>query len=306
MKFPRRSPEPPGRLLDLGGRALHVHATGSGGPVVAMEAGIAASSVSWSLVQDRVAAMTTAVSYDRAGFGWSDAGRVRTALDAARDLARMLELGGFPPPYVLVGHSYGGLIVRLFQQQFPEKVAGLVLVDPVIRGEWRDMSGPKRAILGRGVTLSRRGAWLARMGVVRAALWLLMNGSRRIPKMLARASAGNGASVTDRLAGEVRKMPKEHWPAIAWHWGKSRSFTAMADNLENLPVSVDQLDETRDLGDLPLTVLTARKPNPEHTAETALSSRGVNIVVAGSGHWIQLDAPDVVVEAIGSMLKQLR
>jgi pimeloyl-ACP methyl ester carboxylesterase len=292
-------------MFDVGGRSLHVLTMGAGTPVVVLEAGIAASSVSWSLVQRRIAKFTTVLSYDRAGFGWSDSGPIRTARDAAEDLAHMLELTGLLGPYVVVGHSYGGLIVRLFQRMYPERVAGMVLVDPVVRAEWRGMSPAKQAMLARGVTLSRRGATLARVGIVRMALWLLMSGSKHVPRILARASAGNGASVTDRLVGEVRKMPKEHWPAIAWHWGKARSFTAMADNLESLPLSVNQLDETFSLGNLPLTVLSAR-PNAEHAADAALSTRGDNTVVSDSGHWIQLDAPQAVVGAIEGMVRQLR
>lgn len=297
---------PPGRMVDVGGRLLHVHASGTGGPVVVLEAGIAATSVSWSLVQERLAASTTVVSYDRAGLGWSDAGCGSTARDAALDLILMLACSGFAAPYVLVGHSYGGLIVRICQQEFPDLVAGMVLVDPVVRGEWRDMPKEKTRMLARGVMLSRRGALLARLGIVRMALALLMSGSKRIPQLMARVSAGNGASVTDRLVGEVRKMPKEHWPAIAWHWSKERSFAAMAGNLESLPVSVCQLDSQRSLGDLPLVVLSAGKEVPEHAADASLSTRGKAFVVRDSGHWIQLDAPDAVVDAIERVVREVR
>jgi pimeloyl-ACP methyl ester carboxylesterase len=297
---------PPGQMIDVGGRMLHVHSTGQGTPVVVLEAGIAASSVSWSMVQERLCHLTTVVSYDRAGFGWSEEGCHGTARDAALDLVTMLACSGFKGPYVLVGHSYGGLIVRICQQDFPELVAGMVLVDPVVRGEWRDMPDEKCRMLARGVMLSRRGALLARLGIVRAALWLLLSGSKRVPQVMARVSAGSGASVADRLVGEVRKMPKEHWPAIAWHWSKARSFTAMADNLQNLPFSVTQLRERRPLGALPLIVLSAGKEVPEHGADARLSSRGQTMVVKDSGHWIQLDAPDVVASAIEQVVREVR
>ena len=299
---------PPGRMIDVGGRAMHVHATGKGTPIVVLEAGIAASSVSWSMVQERIARTTTVVSYDRAGFGFSEAaaGSNATARDAALDLVLTLACSGFAGPYVLVGHSYGALIVRLCRQDFPDLVAGLVLVDPVVRAEWRDMSAEKRRMLARGVMLSRRGALLARLGIVRVALWMLLSGSKRIPKLLARISAGNGASVTDRLVGEVRKMPKEHWPAIAWHWSKARSFTAMAQNLASLPVSVRQIDDRSSLGDLPLVVLSAGKEIAEHGADARLSSRGEPFVVKDSGHWIQLDAPDAVAAAIEKVVREVR
>ncbi len=293
----------PGRIVN----GLHVWVSGQGKPVVVLEAGIAASSVSWSLVQPRVAEFTRVLSYDRAGFGWSAAGSGSgTVREAAVDLSRMLEQSGETGPYVLVGHSFGGLIVRVFQQLYPERVAGLVLVDPVLRSDWRVPTEARRRMLGRGVMLSRRGALLARMGIVRVALKLLMSGSRRIPQAMARVSAGNGASVTDRLAGEVRKMPREHWPAIAQHWSEARSFRAMADNLQNLPVSAAQLDENAGLGDLPIVILSTSAAPAEHLHDARLSSAGEHAAVPGSGHWMQLDAPDAVVAAIGRVVAQVR
>jgi pimeloyl-ACP methyl ester carboxylesterase len=291
----------PGRIVDVGGRALHINVLGKGSPVVILEAGIAASSLSWALVTKQVAAFTTVVTYDRAGFGWSDpAPHPCTALDAARDLALLLDKAELPGPFVLVGHSFGGLIVRVFEQQYPARVAGLVLVDPVSRSEWREADEKRRRMLARGVMLSRRGALLARIGVVRLALGLLMSGSRTIPKLLSRVSAGRDTGVTERLTGEVRKMPKELWPAITAHWSEARCFRAMANSLENLPVSVMQIDENRSLGDLPIVVLSA-SATAEHAHDAGLSTRGEHRIVPGSGHWMQLDAPGAVVDAIAKI-----
>jgi pimeloyl-ACP methyl ester carboxylesterase len=286
---------------------LHRNVTGQGQPVIILEAGIAATSLSWSRVQDELSRETTVLSYDRAGLGWSEATAAHdgTARSSAEDLKALLDETPYPPPYILVGHSYGGLVVRIFQQLYPEKVAGLVLVDPVRRAEWRNPTESKSQTLARGVKLSLRGAFLARLGVVRFALRLLTGGAQTIPRLLAKVTAGKGAQVTDRLAGEVRKMPQEHWPTIAEHWSLPRSFETMARNLENLPKSVSQLDETRSLGDLPITILSAAKPIPEHEADAALSTRGENLVIPHSGHWIQLDAPEAVIEAVKRMIKTL-
>jgi len=143
---------------------------------------------------------------------------------------------------------------------------------------------------------------LARLGIVRLALKLALSGSRTIPKFLAKASAGRSARMTDRMAGEVRKMPRELWPAVAEHWGEARCFRALANALESLPVSVDQLDENRPLGDLPTIVLSAATATPqvmeEHARDARLSTRGEHLVVPGASHWMQLDTPDIVVEAI--------
>ena len=290
-------------MVDIDGRQLHVDARGHGRPVVVLEAGIAASSISWALVRDRVADFATVVSYDRAGFGWSRMPPCRpTALAAAQELARLLETIGAEPPFILVGHSFGGLIARVFQQSFPERVAGLVLLDPVSRTEWVHASPQRKRMLARGVALSKRGAFLARLGVVRFALNLLLSGSRVIPKLVARASAGNGASVTERLTGEVRKLPRELWPAAASHWSDARCFDAMAESLEKLPVSVRQIQESQSMGDLPVIVLSAGNASPsalqEHEHDARLSTRGEHIVIQGAGHWLQLDAPDAVVAAI--------
>jgi pimeloyl-ACP methyl ester carboxylesterase len=144
----------PGRLVDIGGHRLHMNMRGRGAPVVVLEAGIAASSLSWCLVQKGVAEFTTVISYDRAGFGWSEPASHRcTAGDAAEDLAVLLERAEIQGPFVLVGHSFGGLIARVFEERYSRRVAGLVLVDPVSRAEWRDPGKQRMQMLTRGVVL---------------------------------------------------------------------------------------------------------------------------------------------------------
>ncbi len=294
---------PPGRLIDIGGRRLHVDVRGTGSAAVVLEAGIAASSLSWCLVQARIAEFTTAIAYDRAGFGWSDPPTHHcTAAEAARDLALLLDRLEIDGPVILAGHSFGGLIARVFEQSYSGRVAGLILIDPVSRTEWRDPDENQKRMLARGTALSRRGAALAQMGVVGFALKLLLSGSRSIPKLMARASAGNGASVTERLTGEVRKMPRELWPAIAAHWSEARCFRAMAESLEHLPESAGQVDENRDLRCLPLIVLSAGTASPlamvEHERDARLSTRGQHLAIPNAAHWMQLDDPNAVVDAI--------
>jgi pimeloyl-ACP methyl ester carboxylesterase len=296
-------------MVDVGGRQLHIDVRGNGRPVVVLEAGIAATSISWSLVQNRIAEFATVVSYDRAGLGWSHhaAPHRPTALAAAEELALLLDRASIAPPYILVGHSFGGLIVRIFQQTFPEKVAGLVLVDPVARVEWARATPQRKKTLAQGVALSRRGAFLAHMGIVKLALKLLLAGSHVIPKLVARASAGKGASVTERLTGEVRKLPREFWPIVAAHWSEAHCFEAMADSLEKLPVSVRQIQEGRTLGDLPVIILSASTSDDpairEHEQDARLSTRGEHIIVPAAGHWLQLDQPGLVIDAIKRVLQ---
>jgi pimeloyl-ACP methyl ester carboxylesterase len=299
MKFP-----PPGRMVDIAGRQFHIHVSGAGdGPSVILEAGLAATSLSWATVEPLIGEFARVASYDRAGLGWSgDAIAPATALNAADDLHLLLARAELPGPYILVGHSLGGLISRIYQQQHPDQVAGLVLVDPVVRAEWRAPTDQRRRMLARGVALSRRGAFLARLGVVRFALGLLTGGSQRIPGLMARTFAGRASGVASQLVGEVRKIPRELWPVIAANWSEERAFRTMADYLENVPLSAGQLDEERGLGDLPIVILSSASASPfalaEHERDARLSTRGEHVIVPGTGHWINLDSPEVIATAV--------
>jgi pimeloyl-ACP methyl ester carboxylesterase len=124
------NPPPTGQLIDIGGRKLHIHCTGSGSPTVVVENGGAAFSFDWELVQPDVAKFTRICTYDRAGYAWSDVGPEFDSFDqAGHDLHLLLTRAGIPGPYVLVGHSLGGLLVRNYQAAYPADVVGMVLVD---------------------------------------------------------------------------------------------------------------------------------------------------------------------------------
>ena len=311
----RRFP-PPGRLIDVGGASLHVYANpeyagAEGSPPAVFEAGIAATSLSWQLVQPEIANFTQTVSYDRAGLGWSGPGlQPRTIWNVADEWRTLMDRADIPKPRVLVGHSYGALVAIAYALRHPSEIAGMVLVDPVATCEWSEPSASHLTTLRRGVLLSRRGALLARLGVVRLALSLLVAGSRRLPRMIARASSGQGAAITDQLVGQVRKLPVESWPMIQSHWCDPKCFEGMAGYLEALPQSAavvaQELGHSDALRDVPLTVLSAGNASPiqrtEHEALARRSSRGQIEVVSGSGHWIQVDRPDVVIRAIRGMV----
>ncbi|HEX8284960.1 MAG TPA: alpha/beta hydrolase [Pyrinomonadaceae bacterium] len=122
---------PPGRLVDVGGFRLHLHCTGSGEPTVVLIAGSGDFSFDWSLVQPGVSRFARVCSYDRAGLAWSDPGPTpRTMRQDAYELHTLLRAAGVKSPYVLVGHSLGGLIARVYGEQYPKEVAGMVLVAP--------------------------------------------------------------------------------------------------------------------------------------------------------------------------------
>lgn len=120
----------PGRLLDVGGFKLHLDCVGLGSPTVVLDAGLGGSADDWSKVQPLVRQTTRACTYDRAGYGWSDPGPApRTSGRIASELRTLLARAKVPPPYIVVGHSFGGYNARLFSSFYPHDTAGLVLVD---------------------------------------------------------------------------------------------------------------------------------------------------------------------------------
>ena len=304
---------PPGRLVEIDGQRLHIHVSGAGSPTVVLEAGIAATSLSWQLVQPEVAKFTRVCSYDRAGLGWSDAaarGSSMSATEYAAALHNLLEVAGLSPPYLLVGHSFGSLIVRAYAKEHSDDLAGLVIVDPVLPSEWIEATESEKRRLRYGVALSRRGAFLARLGVVRLSLLLLVSGARRIPQLIARISSGQGSGAIERLLGEVQKLPPESWAAIQSHWSHSKSFLAMAAHLESLGPSAQEIGSTVPPEQIPLIVLSARHASKEQRREwdrlAAHAHGGRHENVTNAGHWIHLDAPEAVVNAIRDLVEKHR
>ena len=121
---------PPGQLVDIGGRSLHLWCTGEGSPTVLLEAGLSMGVAAWQQVQAAVSRLTRVCSYDRAGYGWSDEGPApRTSRAISDDLTRLLDRAQITPPLILVGHSLGGLYLRHFAALHLGTVSGMVLVD---------------------------------------------------------------------------------------------------------------------------------------------------------------------------------
>lgn len=293
-----------------GGLSLNIDCRGEGRPAVIFESGLAASALSWTFVQPEIARFARACSYDRAGLGFSPRSQTRRTLANITDELRdMLRAAGVNPPYVFVGHSYGGLILRHFAERWRSDVAGLVFVDPVCASQWCVLDERRRRMLERGVLLSRRGAWLARLGVVRLSLSLLTSGQNRIPRLIAKAASGSASSVAGRLAREVGKLPREIWPLVKQQWSQPKCFAAMADYLECLPENAAAVSNGTDFGELSVVVISSSTATEgelrEHKGLAGLSSRGRHVVAENSGHWIPFDRPDLVVEAVEWVLARV-
>ena len=300
----------PGRLVDAGGFRLHLHCTGTGTPAVVLEAALGGSSISWSLVQPSVARLTRVCSYDRAGFGWSDAGPMpRTAGRVADELRVVLDRGGVPPPYVLVGHSFGGFVMRIFAARHPSDVAGLVLVDPAHPEDWVRPAPKEQIKIDRGIRLCRSGAAAARFGAARLVSGLATIGLFGVARGLARVISRGGLSREDEgILAPLWKLPPETRKPLRRFWTQEKFFAALGSQIASISTSAaETLDASAGgYGDLPLVTISSTDPGDyrlrQQEALARLSRRGRHIVASKSGHWIPLDQPQVVIDAIEQVL----
>jgi pimeloyl-ACP methyl ester carboxylesterase len=306
----RRRFAPPGRLIDVGGHRLHVTCSGIGNPVVFLESGIAASSLSWAVVQPQIAAFTRVCSYDRAGLAWSEpASCPRTFGRMVDELETVLASIAPDERYILVGHSFGSFLVSAYAARHSSRVAGLVLVDPAT--EWLATTTPHRArLLWGGQKLSRIGALLARVGVVRACLALLTGGVPGAPRRFVRIFGPTAARTLERLVGEVRKLPPEIHPIVQALWCDPKCFHAMADHLAALERDREAIATVTPPRAIPLVVISSGdQPADQLAAHRSLveeSVAGRHIVATRSAHWIQFDEPELVVDAVRELTESDR
>lgn len=293
----------PGRLVDVKGRRLHLVVTGKTGPSVLLESGIAASCLTWAHVQPRVATFARVCAYDRAGLGWSDPDpRPRPFVRIVDDLETVALQAMLPAPYVLVGHSFGCFVVCAFAARHPDRVAGLVLLDPPAASEWRQPSRQQARLLARAIRLSRFGGVMARVGVVRACLALLTGGAPHVPGTLIKGLGPVATAKLRHLVEQVRKLPPDVHAMVREHWCQPKCFRAMADHFRALQEAAAFVGSLAALPDVPLVVLSSAQLAPdridEHRELARLSSTGRHVVAERSGHWIPFDEPDRVVDAI--------
>ena len=293
-KSDERKYPPPGRLVDVGGYRLHLYCTGEGTPTVVMDAGLGGGVLDWSTVQPGVSQFARVCTYDRAGMAWSDSGvRPRTSRQVVAELHALLGNAGERAPYVLVGHSIAGIHVQLYASQYPDEVAGVVLVD------------------------SSHEDQLTRKGMTRIPSFY--------PPLIKAVSPFGVVRLLDLVGPPSPNLPPEVEAGREAIYSHTRNMYSYADEISAIVVSMEQLRAApMRLGDRPLIVLTrgmkeanqAGSPGGADPAEQAWaelqaelarrSSGGRQIIAERSGHYIQFDQPDLVVDAIRQVVEATR
>ena len=295
---------PPGKMVDLGTHRLHVLEKGSGTPTILLEAGLMSTVLSWSTLQEELSKSYRVVSYDRAGLGWSDLGPMpRTADRIVDELHLMLERAGIPPPYLLVGHSFGGLTMPLFAARYPEETSGMILVDPVAPAEWNPPSEHDGKLARIAAKVCRRAAFLSRLGFIRFIAFLLTTGAKGpasyLVRMISRGTPAQSGTVSSPW---FWALPENERTMAAVFWIQEKFALTIASQLENLPVSAALVSQTGHRYDKPVVIFSAASSSERRSGEhVAMASRlplGQHVTAKKSNHWIMQEQPSLVLEAI--------
>lgn len=291
----------PGQMVDVDGRQMHIYCQGEGSPTVIAEAGNGDFSLTWGLVQPDVAQLTRICVYDRAGYGWSEPSPApRTAQHMAAELHSLLKNAKIGEPYILVGHSLGGLVVRMYAGLYPEEVAGLVLVDSAHEESLTRYPVEVYEMIQQQERIRVAMQFMAQFGVFRMM----------------------GESVGVQFIPEhIKLLPADQQKMYLLLTSNPEYFATSRAEMQSMAESCEQISQVRDLGDLPLVVLAAAQlvdgsPNDfsldviQATAQTlqkelaTLSTNSTYIAADGSGHNIHFDRPDLVITAIQQVLDQ--
>jgi pimeloyl-ACP methyl ester carboxylesterase len=294
-----------GRWIDIGaGRRLYLLEKGSGEATVLFEAGIAATNLNWFQIQETVSGFAATASYDRSGLGWSSPSQTpRTPTNLARELHKLLGRADLKPPYILVGHSFGGLVMRRFALLYPEEVASVVLVDPMRCDEWPPFDPAKQATIDRILKLTNFAIPIAQLGLARLAVTSLLCRSGLIAGRLAGAGGERGLHVLGRIKGEVEKMPREVWPIVAAHWSRPNYYSGMRSHVAAVPDSMREMQDAEPIRGIPVLLLTPGKSSP--LSDDRLQEIGdtvTQVIAPASAHWIHLDEPELVIQSIRDMV----
>jgi pimeloyl-ACP methyl ester carboxylesterase len=227
----------------------------------------------------------------------------RTADRIVDELHSLLERAAIPQPYILVGHSFGGLTMPLFAARFPGETAGMVLVDPVTPAEWNPPSKHDYRLTRIGAKVCRRAALLSRLGVLRFVAFLLTTRAAKaagyLVRLISRGAPAESGSVSSPW---FTALPERERAMASVFWVLEKFALTIASQLENLPVSAAQIGECDSACDKPVVILSARTA-PEHRRKehAAIARRlplGSHVVAEKSNHWIMQDEPELVICAI--------
>ena len=278
-----------GRRVYVHGRMMHLSCTGAGYPAVILEAPQTGLLATWAPVQDGISEFAQTCSYDRAGFGFSDPGPVpRTSARIAAELHDLLTTAGIRKPYVLVGASAGGFHVRVYAGNYPDEVAGMVLVDSSHPDQARRLKLPENP-----TAEFRR--WEPLLPLTHAT-GILRLGLKREPRPAA--------------------FSPSQWAELLDARDQTNSYRTLLREGEAWTESANQVRNSGNLGAKPLLVLTGARDADAETRGlwvhglqadlTHLSSNGRQVILENSGHGIQFDAPKEVVDAVRSVWRQCR
>lgn len=297
----RNANPPPGHLHEVNGHAIHLYCTGEGSPVVILESGRGDDFTIWGKVQPALSRVTRTCSYDRAGFGWSDpqAG-ARDGLHIADQLHALLFKAGITTPVVLVGHSIGGIYSRIYASRFPQGVAGLVLVDATTTNP---LPYPTFASA--------------------------MDQHSNAEFMFVKATVALGVA---RLMGQCDAVPEGLESYAGWIKGSACDYPQLDEYVREYRGTEDSIKQgakTGPFGNLPILVLSqdpkwpipdflAKRVTPkdwlwastahykEQAAYLRLSKNSRHVIATGSGHYIQIERPDVLIEETTALVRQIR
>jgi len=292
------------KLVYVGdGRRLNLYCTGTGSPTVILDLGFGAPLISWGAVQPAIAKLTKVCSYERAGYGFSDPGPLpRTTSAIVDDLHHLLQNAGVSPPYIMVGHSMAGLDVRLYADRYPSEVIGLVLVDPLVEGWDPVVQQMFPASLADDNQVLESLANCERLAEERQ----LQERSAANRDCLPPPDRRFTASVQD--ARDVTKQRPGYWADL-----RSEAASEDGDDITELgaagaahgPIPLIMLSAPMDVSDYKSYGATADKMSQLENERqilrqrvVAMSQRGIQCMVANTGHFIQLDRPSVVIHAI--------